>query len=293
MKPWFSLILLWAVQVNAITVTDDAERQVEVETPVERIIALAPHIVENLFSVGLGDRIVGTVQHSDYPIAAKAIPIVGGFNSLNIEAILALDPDLIVTWGSGNTDPKMNRLAQMGFPIYVSEPNTLEKIHANLLDFARLGGSQTESLNAVANFKQKLDAVPIQSGAPFTVLYQIWNDPIQTLNGEHIANEILIRCGLRNLFADAPSIAPVLSLEGVLSENPEVIIGSGFADERPEWLDHWRQFKQLRAVKNNALWAIHPDLLQRPTPRILEGLQRICERTHNLRSRQIAYPPLP
>ena len=290
---WLTIVLWWATQANAITVIDDANREVKVEAPVERIIALAPHIVENLFAVGLGHKIVGTVQHSDYPAEARSIPIVGGFNSLNIEAILALNPDLIVTWGTGNNDPKMVRLAQMGFPIYVSEPTTLNKITANLKDFAVLGGSKTVSLDAVTDFERKLDAVPIQPATSLTVLYQIWNDPIQTLNGQHIANEILDRCGLRNLFAEEPAIAPILSLEGVLSADPDVIIASGFADERPEWLDHWRQFKQLRAVQNNSLWAINPDLLQRPTPRILGGLQRICGLTERLHSERAADPLQP
>jgi len=290
---WLTFLLCWTTQANAITVIDDTNRQVEIPAPAERIVALAPHIVENLFAVGLGDRIVGAVQHSDYPAEARTIPIVGGFNSLNIEAILALNPDLIVTWGTGNNDPKMARLAGMGFPIYVSEPNTLKKITANLKDFAVLGGSETASLDAAADFERKLDAVPIHSASSLTVLYQIWNDPIQTLNGQHIANEILERCGLRNLFAKEPTIAPILSLEGVLSENPEVIIGSGFADERPEWLDRWRQFRELRAVRNNALWAINPDFLQRPTTRILEGLQNICALTEALRSEQAADPLQP
>lgn len=276
-----ALLLALSAQASALGVVDDQQRQVSLAQPAQRIVALAPHVVENLFAVGLGARIVGAVAHSDYPEGALAIPRVGGYSHVNREAILALNPDLVITWGSGVSQSLTQQLEAMGIPVYVSEPSTLAKIHDNLKDFALMGGIDPNQVASIDAFNAAIGAITAApSDLPetrLTVFYQIWHQPMQTLNGEHLVSEIFTYCGLANVFHNLVATAPTVSVEAVLRANPDIIIASGIDQARPSWLDAWTQYQSLTAVQNKALFAIDPDLLQRPTPRILKGLERVCE----------------
>jgi iron complex transport system substrate-binding protein len=279
--------------IAAIEVVDDTDRTVRLEQHAQRIVSLSPHITENLFAVGLGDRIVATVAHADFPPQAKDLPRIGGYNSLNLEALVQLQADLIITWGSGISYESQAKLKTLGIPIYVSEPTTLKDIQDNIKDFAKLGGLVEPEVSVLHTFSAALTKYPLQ-GTRSTVFYQIWNDPIQTLNGRHIVNDVFARCGLYNVFADAPSVAPTLNPESVIDANPDLIIASGIGNERPVWLDRWTKYASINAVKNNALHALNPDLMQRPTPRILDGLEQICSWSSQLReSSPNAQSPLP
>lgn len=259
----------------AIEVRDDSGRTVRLEHEAQRIVSLSPHITENLFAAGLGGRIVATVAHADYPKDAEKLPRIGGYNNLNLEALMQVQADLIIAWGSGISYETQTKLNALGIPIYISEPKTLEDIQRNLKDFAKLGGLVEHDLSVLNTFESALAAHP-RRVARATVFYQIWNDPIQSLNGAHIVNDVFSRCGLYNVFAKAPSVAPTLNVESIMAANPDLIIASGLGDERPAWLDRWTTYDRIRAVRNQALHAINPDLLQRPTPRILDGLAQIC-----------------
>ncbi len=271
------------VVLAEIAVIDDAGKTVRLERYAQRIVALSPHITENLFAAGLGTRIVATVAHADYPAQAKALPRIGGYNSLNLEALIQLQPDLIITWGSGISYESQAKLHALGIPIYISEPETIEGIQENIEDFALLGGLTQNNVPVLGTFTQVLAKYP-KRDATATVFYQIWNEPIQTLNGVHIANDVFSRCGLYNAFATSHSVAPTLSVESVITASPDVIIASGLGNERPPWLDRWTKYSSISAVKSGALYALNPDLLQRPTPRILDGLTQICSWSSQLRA---------
>ena len=258
-----------------VEVTDDTGVVVVLEQHAQRIVSLSPHITENLFAAGLGDRIVATVAHADYPEQAKALPRVGGYNNLNLEALIQLQADLIITWGSGISYESKAKLDALGIPIYVSEPKTLEDIQDNINDFVKLGGLAEQEVSVLYTLDRVLAEFPRRK-ATATVFYQIWNDPIQTLNGLHIVNDVFSRCGLYNVFAEAPSVAPTLNVESIIAANPDLIVASGLGNERPAWLERWSHYRSINAVKHNALYALNPDLLQRPTPRLLEGLAQIC-----------------
>jgi len=276
----YSLLALHLLQglpsaLAAIEVVDDTGTAIHLEKYAQRIVSLSPHITENLFAAGLGDRIVATVAHADYPKQAQSIRRIGGYNSLNLEALIQLQADLIITWGSGISQETQAKLKALGLPVYISEPKTLEDIQKNIKDFAKLGGLIEQKVSVLTTFDRALNAYP-KRAATAKVFYQIWNDPIQSLNGSHIVNDVFARCGLYNVFATAPSIAPTLNVEGVIATNPDLIIASGLGNERPVWLDRWIKYHTISAVKSMALHALNPDLLQRPTPRILEGLEQIC-----------------
>lgn len=274
-----ALLLALALPAQAeIRVRDDLGQELVLDQPARRIISLAPHATEVLFAAGAGARVVGVVSHSDYPPEAGRLPRVGGYHALDYEAILALRPDLVVAWQSGNGPATVTRLRDMGLSVYVSEPRTLEDVARNLERLGRLAGSAEDGDKAAAAFRAGRDRLRerYRDRPPVTVFYQIWNRPLMTLNGQHLVSQVIRLCGGVNVFADLPALAPTVDTEAVLASDPQVIVASGMAEERPEWLDGWRRWPGLRAVRNGQLHVIPPAIMQRHGPRILQGAERLC-----------------
>ena len=210
-----ALVVCWGLAVTKIgaaevSVIDDAGRAVTLSSPVERIISLAPHNTENLFSAGAGSKIVGVVEHSDYPPAAEKIPSVGTHAQFNLEAIIALEPDLVVAWRSGNTSDALQQIERFGIPVYFSEPSSFADIVENIQEFALLSGVEQISDGELETVLQNIEAARANYAGqhPLDVFYQVWTDPLMTLNGEHLISRVLEVCGVRHLFADLPIIAP-------------------------------------------------------------------------------------
>ena len=272
-------ILFWPPAMGDIVVTDLLQREVRLAQPAQRIIALAPHIVENVFSAGAGDKLVGVVTYSDYPERAAGIAVVGDYKSWSLETIVALKPDLVLMWASGNGLNKLDALTRLGLPVYVSEPRQLDDIPATIRSIGLLAGTVAASEAEATRVEQGLATLGSQYGDrdPVSVLYQVWNEPLQTINGEHMISRVLELCGARNVFWDAVSLAPKISVESVLHRNPDAIVASGMGQSRPEWLDMWLAYPALAAVQHQALFFVDPDYIQRPTARILLGATRLCE----------------
>lgn len=271
--------LFWVSAAAAVSVTDDTADVIRLARPAERIISLAPHMTELLYAAGAGDKLVGAVRYSDYPPPARDIPRVGDAHSFDIEQILALKPDLIIAWQSGNPAGQMRQLRELGLKLFVSEPRSLTDIPVTIEKLGRLAGTSPAATAAAADFRQRLTRLRdvYSDRPPIDVFYQIWNEPLITIGGGHVINDVIRLCGGRNVFADVDQLAPQISTEAVLAAAPEVIIASGTGEQRPEWLNDWRQWPQLPAVQQEQLRFIPPYLLQRHTPRILEGTARLCE----------------
>jgi iron complex transport system substrate-binding protein len=269
----------------AVTEKDYLGRTVTLEQPARRIVALAPHIVENLFSAGAGDRLVGVVEYSDYPDAARQLPRVGSYRAFSLESILALEPDLLVTWASGNGMASLQDLQALGVPVFVSEPRRLADVPRSLRAYGSLAGTGAAAERAARDFEDNVALLEARyrEQSPVSVFYQIWHEPLQTLNGDHLVNDAIELCGGRNSFADAPSLAPRISLESILQRNPAAIVASGADSERPPWLDEWLRYPDLLAVQNDALFFISPDHIQRPTTRLLRGARMLCAQLDSLR----------
>jgi len=274
--------------LSAIEVVDFKNRLVKLEKPAKRIIALAPHIVENLYAAGAGDFIVGAVEHSDYPPEASKIPRVGAISQYSLEAIVELKPDLVVVYGTGRGLNVLSKLETLGLKAYVSNPQALEDIARSIRDYGLLTAQQTTAEQAAKRFEMRYQALKQRYGAAKIaakpkVFYQVWDAPIQTLNDENVISDVIRLCGGVNAFGDSPAIAPKVSVESLIATNPDVIIASGMGVERPDWLDDWKKWTHLKAVKQEHLYFIPPDIIQRHTPRILEGATLMCEQLEKSR----------
>ena len=274
-----------AVPAQAITVLDFSEREVTLDQPAKRIVALAPHIVENLYSAGAGDKLVGVVSYSNFPDEAKNVPEVGTYNAFSLEQVLALQPDLVVMWGSGNGMQTLSKFEALGIPVYVSELRQLSDVPKSIRNLSQLAGTPAIGEAEASRIETELNALHRLYGEKrsLSVLYQIWNDPLQTVNGEHLISEIISLCGGYNIFGDARSLAPRVSLESVLLRDPDAIVASGMGEARPEWLDQWRAYPSLTAVVDEALFIVNPDHLQRPSARIVLGAQSLCQQLDQIR----------
>lgn len=268
------------------SVVDDSGRRVTLAEPARRIVSLAPHVTEALYAAGAGERVVAAVSYSDHPEAARDLPRIGRYDNLNVEAILAQEPDLVVGWGSGNPEAQLARLRDLGLTLYVNEPRRLEEIAASLERLGTLAGTGDVAAGAATAFRERLADLRARYGDRPTleVFYQIWNDPLMTINDDHVIADVIRGCGGHNVFADLSALAPRVSVEAVLERDPEVIVASGMGEERPEWLDMWRDWPELDAVRNDNLFFVPPDLLQRHTPRILDGMERMCAQLERVRA---------
>lgn len=264
--------------VAAIRVTDAAGQGVVLAAPARRIVSLAPHISELLFEIGAGRQLVGAVDYSDYPPASRRIPRVGDSRYLDLEAIVALHPDLVIGWLSGNRPGDIARLRGLGIPVYLSEPRRLGDIPLLMRRLGTLTGRERRAHAVAAAFDRRLGGLRkrYQSRAPVSVFFEVWNRPLMTLNGKHPVSDAIRLCGGRNVFAARPTLASTVSLEAVLAADPDVIVSVGAGEEGKAWLDSWRRWPHLRAVRKASLYHIRPDLLLRPTSRILQGAAELC-----------------
>ena len=277
-------VVATAAYGDSISVIDDSGYEIVLDSPAQRIITLAPHLTEQVYSAGGGNRIVATVNYSNYPLAAKEHLRIGSYKQISFEMVVGLNPDLILAFG-GNGWEMINRLRDLGYTVYVDEPREMEDVASALTRFGTLLGTEAHTAPIIQRFKARLTALQQQFSEQQTlrVFYQVWNEPLITINGEHLISSVMRLCGGRNIFSDAIPMAPRVSVETVAYRDPHAIIASGHGEQKPEWLDNWKLWPAITAVKNDHLFFIPPDILQRHTVRILDGAQMMCEFLHEAR----------
>lgn len=273
-----------------LVLQDDSGQEVRLKAPARRIVTLAPHATELLYAAGAGDRLVGTVDYSDYPPAAKKVQRVGNYDRFDLEAISALKPDLIIAWESGNPAAQVAKLKALGLTVYSTQPNRMDDVAGQLERFGQLAGSEPVADAAAAQFRQRLERLrrTYAGKPPVRVFYQIWKAPLMTVGGPQIISDAIRLCGGENIFGKLDQMSPTVSVEAVLVANPEAIVASGMGDARPECLDDWKKWTRMTAVKRGNLFHINPDLMQRHTPRILDGAEQLCADLDIARSRRPA-----
>lgn len=253
--------------------------------PVTRIVALAPHIVESLFDIGAGDKIVATVDYADYPAEALDIPRVGGYYGIQMEKILALKPDLIIVWKGGNQDADIAQLEKLGLPVVYSEPKSLNGVAAELRLFGELTGLSANAELLAGQFEDDLEIIQRRYGNhhPVNVFYQLWSKPMMTVNKDTWINQLIETCGGVNVFANNPTEYPQISIENVIVAQPSVIIMPQEKSDKPQPKIDWQKWTVVPAVKNNHFMEVDADLIHRFSRRMLIGLGDMCKKIDGFR----------
>ncbi len=275
--------LIFISESFALSVVDDKNNTVTLSRPAQRVITLAPSLTELIFKIGAEDKLVATVKSSNYPNAATKIARVGDYERFNMETLLSYKPDLILAWSVGNSRQQVEKVKNFNIPVYLSEPHQIEDIANTLRNIGTLLGKQQTANRMASNFEKRLLRIKEENKAKkkLKVFYQIWSDPIYTINGDTVISRIMQICGLENVFSQARIPAPKITQESVIKRNPEVIIASGVANgikvTAPAWLSIWKKWPSISAVANENLFFIHPDIINRQSTRILDGAERMCE----------------
>lgn len=282
----FALALLCSHAHADIVLRDDTQTEVRLAAPARRIVSLAPNITEVVYAAGAGDRLMATVDFSDYPAAAKTLPRVGSYARVDIEAIAALRPDLVLAWDSGNPPAAVAQLRKLGIPVFVTEAKTLDDVARDLERYGTLAGTH-DGARAAQAFRKRMAALRQEYAArkPVRVFYEVWDAPLMTVSGKQIISDVIRLCGGINVFADLPALAPTVSTEAVLAANPEVIIAGGMGERNASWLETWKKWPRLKANAEDNLFFIDPNLLQRHTPRLLDGADQMCKKLEEARRR--------
>jgi len=247
--------------------------------PAKRIIALSPHAVEMLFAIGAGDRIIATIDYADYPAEALKIPRVGNFSGIQIEKIIALQPDLIIAWKSGNKTADLDKIQSLGFTVFYSHPKNIPGIISELNKIGELTGLQAKARMAANEIQQKYQEIidTYSNKKPVKVFYQLWHDPLRTIGSDNWNESLIKDCNGHNLFHDINTPYPVVSLENVIAKNPQVIIVPHHSGSDAINKEIWTKWQNIKAIKKNHIYAIDGDLWHRFGPRAVEGLKQLCE----------------
>ena len=275
---------LFAQIGGAVELRDDRGVAVQLAAPATRIVSLAPHLTEIAFVAGAGDKLVGVARFSDFPAAAQRLPQIGDGARVDLERILALKPDLVLAWKSGNQAGDIIRLEELGFRVFVTEPQRLPDVPRLTRLVGALAGTLDAADRVAGAFEREIEALRAQYSVrqPLRVFYEIWHKPLLTVNGKHMISDVLSLCGGVNVFADAPILTPSVSLEAVLAARPDVILGGSSAVDPKEFVAQWRRYT-VEGLKGLPVFYVAPDEIQRQTPRIVRGAKTICEHLEQVR----------
>jgi iron complex transport system substrate-binding protein len=256
-----------------IRVIDDLGEEIVLLKPARRVISLAPHITELIYSLGAEKQIVGTVKYSDYPPEASTLPRIGDAFSLNIESVLALKPDLIIAWHTGGNNRPIERLRSLGLPVYTNEAKSLAGIGEAIIDIAALLGKNERGFALQQEFVTALENSRVVKKSSPVIFFQISDQQLYTVSSEHLIGQAINHCGGKNLFSDiSPNVSQV-NQEMILANQPDVIVVTQRPGSESAWVKTWRGFTGTQYQVDT----IDPDLISRPSLRMLDGIKAICE----------------
>lgn len=245
-----------------------------------RIVALAPHIVENLYAIGAGDLIVGTLDYADYPQEATKIERIGGYNGISIEKLLILKPDMVIAWKSGNQAEDLAQIKRLGIELHLSNPRSIEGVAKEILKLGQLTGRIEQSKKVAEAFTVKLNAIKAtqQNKTTLSGFYQLWPEPMMTVSKNTWINQLIETCQVTNVFVDSDTDYPQVSIENVIVTKPQIIIIPDEKSKRVIPTVNWQQWPEVPAVKYEQFISVNADLLHRFSPRMLDGLAQMCDK---------------
>jgi iron complex transport system substrate-binding protein len=277
---WLMIVMLVGASPAAAAeaFTDDAGQRVVVEAPARRIVTLAPHLAELAFAAGAGERVVGVSSYTDWPEPARGLPVIASNGQVDLERLVLAQPDLVLAWTSGVPRQQVAAIERLGIRVVSVEIRRLEDVGVWLRRIGLLAGTSADASRAATAYDRDLAALAAahRGRASVSTFYEIWHDPLMTLSGAHLVSQMLTLCGGRNVYADAPVLAPVVSLEALIAARPVAVLVAAPAEQADRWMRAWRSDARLVAVGARHVERVDPALANRMGPRVLEGVKAVC-----------------
>jgi iron complex transport system substrate-binding protein len=286
---------LMAGASSAGVYVDDAGRRIELAKPAQRVVTLAPNLTEFVYAVGAGTQLVGRDEASTWPPEANRVERVGDFQRVDIERVLTLKPDLVLAWHHGNPSRELQQLDAAGLKVFRLEPQRLEDIARALERTGELLGHEAQARAAAQAMRSDIESLRRQyaRATPVRVFYEVWQQPLMTLNGRHLVNDMLAACGGVNVFAELGALAPVVSLESVAARDPQAFFTGGASPDERAALRRdpdapafaaFRPLRGVSAVRTGSLYLLNSDEVVRQGPRVVDGARAICRALQEVRS---------
>jgi iron complex transport system substrate-binding protein len=282
----FIIHLLFCISVEGKErlLIDEIGRRVRIPHSIKRIVSLAPSITEILFDLGLNEEIAGVTDFCDYPEAALNKPKIGGFANPSIEKIVSLKPDLIIATRDGNRRETIQRLNDLGFSVYVINPKGFDGVMRTIENIGEVVGRGDESRRIIRNMMIKKEhIVTLTRSLPKPrVFFQVGDAPMITVGNGTLANDLICLAGGRSISEDEQMSYPLYSIETTISKAPEIIIISSMESKKSylNLIKMWQNWKSIPAVKMDAIYVVDSNLVDRPSPRIVEGLEEMLRIIH-------------
>jgi iron complex transport system substrate-binding protein len=253
--------------------------------PAQRIVSLAPHLTELAFTAGAGDRIVATVEYSNHPDAARALPRIGDAFRVDLERLLALRPDAVLVWESGTPGPTVERIRALQLQVVSFQTQRLEHVATVLRAIGRLAGTSDVAERAASDYERSIRELRerYRDRTPLRVFIEVDDRPLYTVNGQQIMSEIVELCGGRNVFADLSELAPAISIESVIAANPQAIVSTD--DTVPDAAAEWSRWRHIEAVRTGNVYTLRSDDIARATTRLTVAAEAVCRTLDTARER--------
>ncbi len=263
-----------------VNITDGYGREIELEKPAEKIISLAPSMTETIFALGAGDRLVGVTTYCNYPEEAKEIDQVGDFEGPNLESVIEKNPDVVVALAMG--DDEKSKLEDAGITVFLQDPQNLDEVFDNIKKIGTILGLQEEAESLTSNMNAKKDSIieTVSNYDSKKVFYEVWSEPLMTAGPGSILDEMINLSNGENIAYDAESLYPEYSLELLIERNPEVYLTADDGFKTVEDIKNREGYENITAIKQNNIYMLHPDIVSRTGPRIIEGLEMIAQAIH-------------
>jgi iron complex transport system substrate-binding protein len=270
-----------AAATGPVTVTDDSGHQVTLATPAARVVSLAPANTEIAFALGAGGKLVAGTTYDDYPAAAKALPKIGDFQSPSVEKIVSFQPDLVLAAG-GIQAGLRTKLENYGIKVFVVDPSTLDGVYTDLTALGKLLGVSDKATTVVAAMKQRADAVEqkVAGLSRPTVFVEIYSKPLMTAGKATFIDNLVTLAGGTNIGDAAGSGFPSFSSEVLFKDDPDVYVATTGSMASPVQIAKRSGYSGLKAVKDGRVYVIEDNLLVRPGPRLVDGLEQLARMIH-------------
>ncbi len=289
MKKFFAILLfalLFGIEgrATAATFTDEAGRKVEVKGPPQRIVSVAPSVTEILFALGLGDRVAGVSVYCQFPPEALKKEKIGGYINPSLEKIVALKPDLVIGIAEGDLKSFVDKLAGLKIPVYIANPQNVSEVLTSIQKIGEVTFSSPSARKIVAGMKERIQEIQgrVRGRPLFRVLHILNFDPLISAGKGTFVDDLIRLAGGRNLAEKAQGRYPRFSMEEVLAQDPEVILLASMKSQDPmtEQRQWWERWKTVSAVKDNRIYVLDSDLIHRPSPRVVDGLEQVARAIH-------------